>query len=288
MKNYINKIIAGLLIIGSLIPSKALSLEQIVNQSVEAKTEVKADSIQTKKVKTRKYDLNANFLLNEIVRGGSFSIKGEKERFINEKDIGWNDYFTLSYDYTALNKAYGSLLERERIGKEKKLWIIGYHVSYKKKPFIDLEYSSDGSVGIYSTFLTGGLGKGFSNGLSIEGGFGLRTGNLDFKKEKYDVFNLSIGYKTPNKNSNYRLDTVVKAYLPRKLTNDLLSKLWLLDAKSVLFINKKIFGLMIPTFGLNFRRDYLPVIEEEKIDYIGIIRFNGTIGFNVTKGGEVK
>jgi len=120
----INKIIAGLFIIGSLIPIKALSLEQIVNQAAEAKTEVKADSTQPK-IKTRKYDLNANFLLNEIVTGGSFSIRGEKERFINEKDIGWNDYFTLSYDYTALNKTYEDLLKKERIGKEKNFLLTG-------------------------------------------------------------------------------------------------------------------------------------------------------------------
>jgi len=282
----INKIIAGLFIIGSLIPIKALSLEQIVNQAAEAKTEVKADSTQPK-IKTRKYDLNANFLLNEIVTGGSFSIRGEKERFINEKDIGWNDYFTLSYDYTALNKTYEDLLKKERIGKEKKLWIIGYHLSYKKKPFIDLEFSSDGSIGLYSTFLTGGLGKEFSNGLNVEAGFGYKTGNLDFKKEKYDVFNFLIGYKTPNKDSDYKLNTSVKAYVPRKLTNDLLSRLWLADAKAVVSINKKILGIT-PTIGFNIRRDYLPVIVEEKMDYIGVLRYNFTLGFNVTKGGEVK
>ena len=192
------------------------------------------------------YDLHTNFLFNEIVRGGAFRIKTTQDRFLNAKDMGWSDYFTVSYDYTTLSDAYGDLLKKERKNKEKRLWIIGYHLSYKKKPFIDVAYSSDGSVGIYSTFLVGGLGKAFANGAVIEGGIGMKTGNVNFRKEKYNVLNLSMGYKTPHKGSDYNFNAMVKLFLPRKyLTNKTFDGLWMVDAKATMAINKNILGCLL-------------------------------------------
>lgn len=247
----------------------------------------KAQKSKQKK-KTRVFKLNTNFLFNEIVKGGAFKFNTSQDRFLNEKDAGWCDYFTLSYDYTTLSHDYGDLLKKQRKNKEKKLWILGYHLSYKKKPFVDVTYSSDGTIGLYSTFLVGGLGKEFSNGIAVEGGLGVKTGNVNFQKEKYNVVNFIVGYKTPNKKGDYKFNALVKAYLPRKyLTNNSGKSLWMVDAKASLGINKKIFGIM-PAVGVSFRRDYIPVIVNKVMHYEGIVRYNITLGFNVAKGGIVK
>ena len=44
----------------------------------------------------------------------------------------------------------------------------------------------------------------------------------------------------------------------------------------------------MPAVGLSFRRDYIPVVDNEIVNYKGIIRYNLTPGFKVAKGGDVK
>ena len=294
---YMRCVGVGIVIIaGFLWAENVFALDNKTNQPrTEAKndsTKIKYDStgnvtqkINKKKKKTRAHKLSNNFLFNEIVRGASFRFKSDKDRFVNEKDIGWSDYFTLSYDYTTINDYYGDLLKNERKGKEKRLLIGGYHISYKKKPFLDINYSSDGSIGLYSTILVGGLGRQFKNGLKLEGGMGLKLGNVDFKKEKYDVVNIHLGYVTLNKKSMYKLNTQVKAFLPRKyMTKDMFNGLWMVDGSTSITINKSIFGVM-PAIGFTFRRDYIPVIENKVLNYEGIVRYNLTLGFTVAKGG---
>ena len=223
-----------------------------------------------------------------MIRGGSFRININKDRFINDKDIGWSDYLTVSYDYATLCNDYDDLLKEQKRGKEKNLWIVDYHISYKKKPFLDITYSSDRSIKTYSAFLVSGLGKQFSNGLKIEGGLGIKTGKVDFKKEKYNVINALLGYETPNKKSDYKIDAIVKAYLPRKyLTNSSFEGLWMVDGKATIAINKKILGVM-PAVGISVRRDYIPVGKNKQLHYEEIIRYNITLGFNFENGGEIK
>lgn len=261
------------------------------NGKDQTKTEVKIDSSKNaplkKKIMTRTYKLSNNFLFNEIVKGVSFRFKADKERFISEKESGWNDYFGLSYDYTTLSNDYVDLLKTERTGKEKKLLIGEYHITYKKKPFFDLTYSSDGAIRIYSTILVGGLGRQFKNGLNLESGLGMKTGNVNFKKEEYSVINFLAGYKTLNDKSVYKISAQVKAFLPRKyMTNNKFKGLWMVNGDISIAINKKIIGVM-PAVGFTFRRDYILVAKNNIINYAGIVRYNVTFGFTFAKGGVV-
>lgn len=270
MKNYIRKTIIGALIVGGslfLVPDKTNGLEQIVNE------------IKIEKKEERSYKLNTNILFNEIVRGASFKIETNKNRFIDDKEIGLVDKLTISYDYAALSKDYSDLLNKT--DKEKNLWNIAYNMSYKKIPFIDISYLSDKSIKTYSTLLIGGLDKQFFDRFKVGGGLGFKMGNVDFKKENYNVMNVLLGYVTPNK-GDYKLDASVKAYLPRKyLTDKSLQGLWMVDGNATMAINKKIFGVM-PTFSVGCRRDYIPLKDGS---YEEILRYNIGLGFSFESGG---
>lgn len=264
------------------------------NGKEQTKTEVKIDSSKNvppknikKKKMTRAYKLSNNFLFNEIVKGAAFRFKADKERFIDEKESGWSDCFGLSYDFTTLSNYYVDLLKTERKGKEKKLLIGEYHITYKKKPFFDLTYSSDGAIGIYSTIMVGGLGRQFKNGMNLESGLGIKTGNVNFKKEEYSVVNFLAGYKTLNDKSVFKLNAQVKAYLPRKyMTSNKLKGLWMVNGEFSITINKKIIGVM-PAVGFSFRRDYILATINNINSYTGIVRYNVTFGFTFAKGGVV-
>jgi len=267
--NYFRKAIIGALILGNLctpVFSKAESLEQ----KVQDKTEVKDDN------RARVYELSTNFLFNEIVKGGSLALKVQKNKKIKKKGLA--DQIILSYDHTTLNGRYREALKKEKKITEKKLLNFDYQISYNK-PFIGISYSSDGSNGINTFFLIGGISKDFSNGLKMNIGAGLKSGNgINFRNEKYDVFNILLAYQTPDK-KEYDINASVKMYVPRKyLTNDM-SALWIFEGNAVILLEKKILGV-IPGIGIGYKHDYIAVIEEGRLRNIGISWYNFTLGLN--------
>ena len=133
----------------ALIASSLLStpnIAQCIDNAVDESKPKTEESAQKTAKEKRSYKLNLGFLANELATGGSFSFRSD-----DGNDDSWKDYFTLSYDYAALNDKYNFLLKKERAGKEKRSLNAGYHMTYNKKPFLDIVFSSDGYVNIYST-----------------------------------------------------------------------------------------------------------------------------------------
>ena len=264
----------------ALIASSLLStpnIAQCIDNAVDESKPKTEESAQKTAKEKRSYKLNLGFLANELATGGSFSFRSD-----DGNDDSWKDYFTLSYDYAALNDKYNFLLKKERAGKEKRSLNAGYHMTYNKKPFLDIVFSSDGYVNIYSTFLCGGLGKQFStgilNGLKIEGGAGLKTGKFDSKTNNtYNVINALFEYKTPSNTKEYKLDTIFRFYLPSQyLSGDFIEGL-IIDGKAIFSINQKIFGVN-PAIGIGIKKDNIIL---GKGSYAEVIRYNVTVGFNL-------
>ncbi|MFC2076906.1 hypothetical protein ACFLT7_07475 [candidate division KSB1 bacterium] len=239
------------------------------------------------KVKTRSYNLGTSFLVNELVQGGSFSLKSEKEWFVGAESVGWSDNLKIAYEHTEISPGYMVLLEDTKLGKRKERFQFEYHLSYKSKPFIDITYCSDQKILEHSTYLVGGMGKQFSNGVKVEGGAGMKMSNTDLTQDNYEVFNVTVGYQTPKTLKAFKIDTKVKSYLPRKyMASNRLDGSWMIDAESKLTFSKKIFGIS-PTIGFNIRRDFLSVQRNDQPALQELVRYNLTLGFNFKGGGKV-
>lgn len=196
-------------------------------------------------------------------------------------DSMFDDYLTTSYDYIGLRDSDVLLKAEKALLKQKKLWSLNYFVTYKGKPFINVDYRSDHGISIHSTYLTGGMERKLPFGFNTKLGMGWKKSNTSMSSESFDVFKALMEYKTPQKGI-FKLDAYVNMYLPRnKLINSNFGGLWIMDSKFLLSINKSILGVM-PSINAKVTRDYIMSNKQ----YSQVVRYLLTLGVS-RSGGNI-
>ncbi|MDP2628944.1 MAG: hypothetical protein Q8P15_03540 [Nanoarchaeota archaeon] len=250
-RGLINFVAASLITAGAIfLPNKVYSLEEAV----------KADSVGVKK-ESRITNL-------KLDGGGDFNDASNRGYFGSKLKLDKKLEFEFSYDYLGAKNIGDEYRKKEAKKKEKKLLIASVQYNVWNNIMVGLSYDSDNAVGIYSTLLSGGLNKKFSdgvlNGLYIDGYFAWET-RKNLQNKKGDVIGFTLKYVMPPNYTNNFLNWDINTFcrLPKKYirggTLDGPMEGGLISALTIPIPKTKHFR-----FGVDFnlRRDHIPILNQ--------------------------
>ncbi|MBI4149205.1 hypothetical protein HY491_02040 [Candidatus Woesearchaeota archaeon] len=264
-----------------LMPVQASLEERVGTTQVE--------QVQAPKEEPREYEGGAGLMFNDIFGGGDFRMKSSHNWFLDAKQVGWSDYATFSYEYATVFRKR-RLSEKERLQNQKRVFAVGYHLTYHGKPFAELKYYSDGTLDVSAFALIGGYQQQLAPGLRAEAGFGFRQGtNAQLKGEKTDVLSMAMRYKTPDKKDELQADALFSFVMPRRYINgELADGLWSMEGRVTFALNRKVWDIFLPAVSVFFTRDYALMASGGKAYYTGIQRYGISFGMNLRSGEKEK